>query len=149
MADIILPTDQTEGTTNTVGKWFKQVGDRVSVNDPLLEITTDKVTVEIAATADGILAEILKHEGETVEPGEVLGRIGSATARWRHSPTAAPRSTWPPRAIVVVRANSEAVGRASRGAVTTNGGTMRTAVPQTSTASAQTMFAASSRRDSA
>ena len=75
--DIILPTDQTEGTTNTVGKWFKAVGDRVDLNDPLLEITTDKVTVEIAAPAAGVLLEILEAEGATVEPGAVLGRIGS------------------------------------------------------------------------
>ena len=52
MIDITLPADQTEGTTNVVGKWFKAVGDRVAANDPLLEITTDKVTVEIPAPAD-------------------------------------------------------------------------------------------------
>jgi len=77
--DIILPTDQTEGTTNTVGKWFKAVGERVELNDPLLEITTDKVTVEIAAPAAGVLLEILEAEGATVEPGSVLGRIGSGS----------------------------------------------------------------------
>jgi 2-oxoglutarate dehydrogenase E2 component (dihydrolipoamide succinyltransferase) len=76
MTDIVLPTDQTEGTSNVVGKWFKAVGDPVSRNEPLLEITTDKVTVEIAAPASGVLAEILKPEGESVEPGDVVGRIG-------------------------------------------------------------------------
>ena len=75
MIDVVLPADQTEGTTNTVGRWFKAVGDRVELNDPLLEITTDKVTVEIAASGAGTLAEILKQEGDAVEPGEVLGRI--------------------------------------------------------------------------
>jgi len=74
--DIVLPTDHSEGTSNTVGKWFKAVGDRVSQNEPLLEITTDKVTVEIAAPVAGVLAEILKPEGEAVEPGDVVGRIG-------------------------------------------------------------------------
>jgi 2-oxoglutarate dehydrogenase E2 component (dihydrolipoamide succinyltransferase) len=80
--DIVLPQDQSEGTSNTVGQWFKAVGDAVRVNDPLLEITTDKVTVEIAATADGVLSEIVKQEGETVAPGEVLGRMrgGSVAA---------------------------------------------------------------------
>ena len=77
--DIVLPSDQSEGTTNTVGKWFKAVGDAVALNDPLLEITTDKVTVEIAAPAGGVLIEIVKPEGETVEPGEILGRIGEGT----------------------------------------------------------------------
>ncbi len=73
--DIVLPTDHSEGTSNTVGKWFKAVGDRVSQNEPLLEITTDKVTVEIAAPVAGVLAEILKPEGEAVEPGDVVGKI--------------------------------------------------------------------------
>ena len=76
MIDIVLPTDQSEGTSNVVGKWFKRPGDRVVLNEPLLEITTDKVTVEIAAPADGVLAEVLKAEGESVEPGDVVGRIG-------------------------------------------------------------------------
>ncbi len=78
--DIVLPADQTEGTSNTVGKWFKAVGDSVKTDDPLLEIITDKVTVEIAASVDGVLIEILKPEGEPVEPGEPLGRIGPAGA---------------------------------------------------------------------
>ncbi len=80
LTDIVLPTDQTEGTTNTVGKWFRAVGDPVALNDPLLEIITDKVTVEIAAPAAGVLVEILKPEGESVEPGDVVGRIGDAAA---------------------------------------------------------------------
>ncbi len=87
LTDILLPPDQAEGTTNTVGKWFKSVGDEVSANDPLLEITTDKVTVEIAAPHDGVLAEILKPEGEAVEPGEPVGRL-----RARHSEPPPPPS---------------------------------------------------------
>ena len=76
LTDILLPVDQTEGTTNTVGKWFKAAGDPVSANEPLLEITTDKVTVEIAAPHDGVLVEILIPEGETVEQGQPIGRVG-------------------------------------------------------------------------
>jgi 2-oxoglutarate dehydrogenase E2 component (dihydrolipoamide succinyltransferase) len=79
--DIVLPSDQSEGTTNTVGKWFKAVGETVALNDPLLEITTDKVTVEIAAPAAGVLVEVLEAEGAAVEPGTVLGRIGAAAAQ--------------------------------------------------------------------
>ncbi len=85
MTDILLPPDQTEGTTNTVGKWFKAAGDDVAANDPLLEITTDKVTVEIAAPHDGVLLEILKAEGDLVEPGEVLARLGARVLGTRHS----------------------------------------------------------------
>lgn len=83
MIDIVLPPDQTEGTTNVVGKWFKAVGDRVAANDPLLEITTDKVTVEIAAPADGVLVEICKEEGVQVEQGDVLGRMEGGEAEGR------------------------------------------------------------------
>jgi 2-oxoglutarate dehydrogenase E2 component (dihydrolipoamide succinyltransferase) len=75
MIDIVLPTDQSEGTSNVVGRWFRKIGDQVRLNDPLLEITTDKVTVEIAAPAAGVLAEILKQEGDAVEPGDIVGRI--------------------------------------------------------------------------
>ena len=73
--DIVLPSDQTEGTTNVIGKWYRAVGDTVATNDPLVEITTDKVTVEIAAPGDGVLSEILAVEGENVEPGQVVGRM--------------------------------------------------------------------------
>jgi 2-oxoglutarate dehydrogenase E2 component (dihydrolipoamide succinyltransferase) len=91
MIDVVLPADQTEGTTNVVGKWFKTVGEAVNADDPLLEITTDKVTVEIAAPATGVLVEILKAEGADVEKGEVLGRIGigvAATAQAAAPPVA-------------------------------------------------------------
>ncbi len=90
--DIFLPADQAEGTTNTVGKWFKAAGDSVKADEPLLEITTDKVTVEIAAPSDGVLVEILKAEGDTVEPGEPLGRIGPAGAA-AAEPADAPAAT--------------------------------------------------------
>jgi 2-oxoglutarate dehydrogenase E2 component (dihydrolipoamide succinyltransferase) len=66
-----------------VGTWLKHVGESVTQNEPLLEITTDKVTVEIAAPATGILREILKSADQPVQAGEVLGRIevgGTAAA---------------------------------------------------------------------
>jgi 2-oxoglutarate dehydrogenase E2 component (dihydrolipoamide succinyltransferase) len=83
MADLIAitaPADQTEGTEMVVGTWLKKVGDSVTRDEPLLEISTDKVTVEIAAPATGILREILKPAEQPVEPGEVLGRIEAGTA---------------------------------------------------------------------
>jgi 2-oxoglutarate dehydrogenase E2 component (dihydrolipoamide succinyltransferase) len=75
LVDVRLPADQSEGTESVVATWFKRVGDPVRANEPLLEISTDKVTVEIAAPASGVLREILKADGEKVEPGELLGRI--------------------------------------------------------------------------
>ena len=78
---IVAPADQGEGTEMVVGTWLKNVGESVTQNEPLLEITTDKVTVEIAAPATGILREILKSADQPVQAGEVLGRIevGGAT----------------------------------------------------------------------
>ena len=75
--DIVIPPDQSEGTTHQVGQWLKQVGDAVRKDEPLVEIITDKVTVEIAAPADGVLLEILKQPGEELAVSDVLGRIGA------------------------------------------------------------------------
>jgi 2-oxoglutarate dehydrogenase E2 component (dihydrolipoamide succinyltransferase) len=83
MAELIAiaaPADQAEGTEMVVGTWFKQVGDAVTQNEPLLEISTDKVTVEVAAPASGVLREILKSSEQSIEPGEVLGRIEAGAA---------------------------------------------------------------------
>jgi 2-oxoglutarate dehydrogenase E2 component (dihydrolipoamide succinyltransferase) len=78
--EIIVPTEQ-EGTTAVVKTWLKQVGDAVSINEPVVELETDKVAVEIAATSDGVLAAILIEAGAEVEPGALLGRIED-----RHAP---------------------------------------------------------------
>jgi len=78
MAELIpiaATADQEEGTEMVVGTWLKSVGEPVTQNEPLLEITTDKVTVEIAAPATGILREILKSADQSIQAGEVLGRI--------------------------------------------------------------------------
>ncbi|MEO8192958.1 MAG: 2-oxo acid dehydrogenase subunit E2 [Gemmatimonadales bacterium] len=75
LLDVTVPVGQAEGTESVVSTWFKSVGDSVDVNEPLLEISTDKVNMEVAAPGTGRLAEILKQDGEQVEPGDVLGRI--------------------------------------------------------------------------
>ncbi|MFM9864444.1 MAG: dihydrolipoamide acetyltransferase family protein [Micropepsaceae bacterium] len=79
MADIIVPAEQ-EGTTAVVKNWLKKIGEPVRVNDPVVEIETDKVAVEIAAAVDGVLSEILLDSGAEVEPGTVLGRIAGGVA---------------------------------------------------------------------
>src|SRR5262245_21948052 len=79
VVEILSPADQ-EGTEATVLRWLKQPGDAVAQNEPLLELETDKVTVEIPAPASGRLLEILKKEKEEVAPGAVLGRLSSAAA---------------------------------------------------------------------
>jgi 2-oxoglutarate dehydrogenase E2 component (dihydrolipoamide succinyltransferase) len=91
---IAAPAEQAEGTEMVVGTWLKNVGESVTQNEPLLEITTDKVTVEIAAPATGILREILKSTDQPIQAGEVLGRIevGEATAA-APTPAREPTST--------------------------------------------------------
>jgi 2-oxoglutarate dehydrogenase E2 component (dihydrolipoamide succinyltransferase) len=71
--EIRAPAEQTEGTRAQILRWLKQAGDRVSENEPLIEIETDKVTVEVASPGSGVLREILRHEQEEITPGELLG----------------------------------------------------------------------------
>src|SRR6266403_275933 len=73
--DVRAPADQTEGTRSQVLRWLKKIGESVAENEPLIEIETDKVTVEVAAPGSGILTQIVKHEQEEITPGELLGRI--------------------------------------------------------------------------
>lgn len=77
MIDVTLPVEQAEGTETVISLWFKAVGEEVTENEPLLEVSTDKVNVEIAAPASGRLAEILKSDGDAVQPGELVGRIAT------------------------------------------------------------------------
>jgi 2-oxoglutarate dehydrogenase E2 component (dihydrolipoamide succinyltransferase) len=74
MADVIAPMNE-EGTKATILKWGKRVGDQVRRDEPLLELETDKVTVEIPSPASGELAEILKGPDEEVLPGQLLARV--------------------------------------------------------------------------
>ncbi len=67
--------EQKEGTESFVSIWLKKPGERVQANEPVVEISTDKVSMEIPAPASGVLSEVLKAENEPVEPGEILGRI--------------------------------------------------------------------------
>ncbi len=76
--EIRAPAAQEEGTRSQVLRWLKRIGEAVAEHEPLIELETDKVTVEVAAPAAGVLTEILKQEQEEVAPGELLGRIGPA-----------------------------------------------------------------------
>jgi len=75
-----LPALGESVTEGTVTRWLKQVGDEVAVDEPLLEVSTDKVDTEIPSPAAGVLSEIRVNEDETVEVGAVLAVIGSAGA---------------------------------------------------------------------
>jgi 2-oxoglutarate dehydrogenase E2 component (dihydrolipoamide succinyltransferase) len=87
MTDIRVPTLGESVTEATVGKWFKQPGDAVAVDEPLVELETDKVTLEVPAPAAGVLSDVAVQEGATVAVGAILGQIkdGAGAAK---APTA-------------------------------------------------------------
>jgi len=80
MADIMTPALGESVTEATVARWAKKAGDAVRKDEILVELETDKVSLEVAAPADGVLSEILAGEGDTVEPGTVLGKMSEGGA---------------------------------------------------------------------
>ncbi|MBO6668587.1 2-oxoglutarate dehydrogenase complex dihydrolipoyllysine-residue succinyltransferase [Parvibaculum sp.] len=74
--EIRVPTLGESVTEATVAQWFKKPGESVAADEPLVELETDKVTVEVPAPAAGVLSEIIAKDGETVEVGALLGQIG-------------------------------------------------------------------------
>ncbi len=80
MADIQMPQLGETVTEGTITKWFKQVGDAVAEDEPLFEVSTDKVDSEVPSPVSGTLSEILVAEGDTVDVGVVLARVGDAPA---------------------------------------------------------------------
>ncbi|MCK3768075.1 2-oxoglutarate dehydrogenase, E2 component, dihydrolipoamide succinyltransferase [Microbacterium aerolatum] len=93
--DIRLPELGESVTEGTVTRWLKQVGDEVAVDEPLLEISTDKVDTEIPSPVAGILQEIVAAEDETVEVGGVLARVGSGAAPAAEAPAPAAEAPAP------------------------------------------------------
>ncbi len=93
MVDIRVPTLGESVTEATVGKWFKQPGEAVAVDEPLVELETDKVTLEVPAPAAGVLSDIAAKDGATVAVGAILGQIkegAGATPKAAAAPTAKP-----------------------------------------------------------
>jgi 2-oxoglutarate dehydrogenase E2 component (dihydrolipoamide succinyltransferase) len=83
MTEIRVPTLGESVTEATIGRWFKKAGDAVAVDEPLVELETDKVTIEVPAPSAGTLGEIVAKDGETVAVGALLGQItdGSGAAK--------------------------------------------------------------------
>src|SRR3569833_1504205 len=75
MTEIRVPTLGESVTEATIGRWFKKAGDAVAVDEPLVELETDKVTIEVPAPSAGTLGEIVAKDGETVAVGALLGQI--------------------------------------------------------------------------
>src|SRR5271157_2649713 len=78
--EIRVPTLGESVSEATIGRWFKKPGDVVKADEPLVELETDKVTLEVNAPAAGVLAEIVAKDGDTVEPGALLGQISAGGA---------------------------------------------------------------------
>lgn len=95
MRDILVPLEQ-EGTEAKVHHWFVAIGEKFAENDPLVELETDKVTVEVPAPCSGILREILIAPGDEAKPGEVLARIEEGDGAAEPAPPAAPTATTAP-----------------------------------------------------
>ena len=75
-SEIRVPTLGESVTEATIAQWYKKPGDAVAMDEPLCELETDKVTIEVPAQSAGVLAEVVVNEGETVEVGALLGSIG-------------------------------------------------------------------------
>ena len=90
--DILVPTLGESVSTATVARWLKKAGEAVAADEPLVELETDKVTVEVNAPAAGVIASIAADEGAEVGPGAVLGVIaaGGAAVQPAPAPAAAP-----------------------------------------------------------
>ena len=80
MTEIRVPTLGESVTEATIGRWFKKAGDAVAVDEPLVELETDKVTIEVPAPSAGMLGEITAKDGETVAVGALLGQITDGAA---------------------------------------------------------------------
>jgi len=98
MADVTMPQLGETVTEGTITQWFKAVGDEVAMDEILFEISTDKVDSEVPSPVAGVLSEILAQEGDVVEVGQVLARIGDA------GPAPAPAAAPEPAAAPVVEA---------------------------------------------
>jgi len=96
--EIRVPTLGESVTEATIGRWFKQPGEAVAADEPVVELETDKVTVEVPAPASGVLAEILAKDGETVAPGALLGQMQEGGAPAKAAPAPAKAAPAAPKA---------------------------------------------------
>src|SRR5436190_21695835 len=96
MADVTLPQLGETVTEGTITRWFKKIGDSVAADEPLFEVSTDKVDTEVPSPSAGVLTEIRAQEGDTVPVGAVIAVVGggdggpAAAAPAEAAPTSAP-----------------------------------------------------------
>src|SRR5689334_23408019 len=90
-----MPQMGVSVSEGTITKWSKNVGDTIEADETLLEISTDKVDTEVPSPASGVVSEILVQEGQTVEVGTLLARIGGEAPAATPEPTPAPSALEP------------------------------------------------------
>ena len=98
MTEIRVPTLGESVTEATIGRWFKKAGEAVAVDEPLVELETDKVTIEVPAPSAGTLGEIIAKDGETVAVGALLGQITDGAGAAAKPAAAAPAKQAAPAA---------------------------------------------------
>src|SRR4051812_26936996 len=96
--DIRVPALGESVTEATIGQWFKKVGDAVAADEPVVELETDKVTIEVPAPAAGVLEAISANPGDTVNVGSLIGAIGEKAAAAPPQPKPAASAPPPPPA---------------------------------------------------
>jgi 2-oxoglutarate dehydrogenase E2 component (dihydrolipoamide succinyltransferase) len=101
MAEIRVPALGESVTEATIGKWFKKPGDAVAVDEPLVELETDKVTIEVPAPAAGVLGDIAVKDGDTVAVGALLGQITEGAGAAKGAPPATPKAAAAPQPAAV------------------------------------------------
>ena len=94
-SEIRVPTLGESITEATIAQWYKKPGEAVAMDEPLCELETDKVTIEVPAQSAGVLAEVLAEEGATVEVGALLGSIGEGAGAPMATPAAKPAEAAP------------------------------------------------------
>ncbi len=109
MADIMTPALGESVSEATVARWTKKAGESVRKDEILVELETDKVSLEVAAPADGVLAEITADEGATVTPGAVLGRVSEGAIAAAKAPAVAVAAAAPASAPEPAKARAEPV----------------------------------------
>src|SRR3984893_16124798 len=98
MTEIRVPTLGESVTEATIGRWFKKAGDAVAVDEPLVELETDKVTMQVRAPSAGTRADMVAKDGETVAVGALLGQINDGAAA-AAKPAQAPAKAAAPAAV--------------------------------------------------
>jgi pyruvate dehydrogenase E2 component (dihydrolipoamide acetyltransferase) len=114
--DVVMPQMGVSVSEGTITKWSKQVGDHIEADETLLEISTDKVDTEVPSPASGVISEILVSEGQTVDVGTVLARIGGEAGAAAAAPAEAAAPPEPAQAAAPEPATQAAAGESEAAA---------------------------------